>query len=107
MWTLPSALLWLPTTVNAFLAAEIVQLWWQQSRGGNNTAQGDFEIAMHIAAASVPISAVLLVGAAILWVMRRTVRPAPELRRSPGVAALLTLNVVAPVLLYFALRLAV
>jgi hypothetical protein len=104
MWRLPGALLWLPTAVNAFLLAEIVQLWWQRSHGGHNTAQGDFEIAMHILAASVPISGLLLVGSGIFAALRTRVAPGPASKRELGVLGLVALNVVAPILLYFGLR---
>jgi len=104
MWRLPGALLWLPTAVNAFLVVEIVQLWWQRSHRGFNTAQGDFEIAMHILAASVPISGVLLVGSGVFAVLRTKVAPSPDSKRDFGVLGLVALNVMAPVLLYFGLR---
>jgi hypothetical protein len=106
MWTLPGALMWVPTSVNGYLLAEIAQLWWQRRQGGYNTAQGDLEIWMHIMAASVPIAGLLLIGAGIFAVMGRTVGAGFALARTPGLLALLALNVTAPVLLYFALRFA-
>ena len=106
MWTLPGALMWVPTTVNGYLLAEILQLWWQRRQGGYNTAQGDFEIWMHIMAASVPIAGLLLIGAGVFAVMGRTVGTSFVLARTPGVRTLLALNISAPILLYFALRFA-
>ncbi len=104
VWRLPDSLLWLPTAVNAFLAVEIVHLWWQRRQGGYNTAQGDLEIAMHIAAASVPISALLMVGALVILLTRKVVGRSPSAARWTGSSALLAVNVVAPVVLYYGLR---
>jgi hypothetical protein len=98
MWRFPGVLLWLPTAVNAFLGAEILRFAWE-ARHGYNMAQGDMQIAGHILVGSVPLSALLLLGWAILAVLRIKVPPSPELRREPGVRALALVNIVAPVLL--------
>ena len=104
VWSLPGALLWLPAAVNAYLAAEILQLWWQQRHGGYNTAQGDFAIGMHIAAASLPIAVLLIVGTVIPLIMRRAVGRSAGSAGSHGVYALLAVNIAAPVVLYYGLK---
>lgn len=104
VWSLPGALLWLPTAVNGFLAVEIVQLWWQRRHGGYNTAQGDFAVGMHIAAASLPIAALLIVGAVALLILRRAVGRSAGPAGSHGVYVLLAVNIAAPVVLYYGLK---
>jgi hypothetical protein len=90
--------------MNLFLLAEIAHLAWQRQVGGYNTAQGDFAIAMHIMAASVPISGVLLVGLAMFAVMRKKVPPGSEAPRGTGSLMLVLANIAAPVLLFFGLK---
>jgi hypothetical protein len=99
IWTLPGALLWLPTGVNAFVVAEIVQLWWEGRR-----AQADLEIALHILAMSVPMSVVLLVGVVVFLIMRRSVGARLSAALSRGVSILLVLNIAAPFILYYGLK---
>src|SRR5476651_2702444 len=98
MWTFPGVLLWLPTAVNAFLGAEILRFAWE-ARHGYNMAQGDMQIAGHILVGSVPLSALLLLGWAVLAVLRMRAPPGPDSTREPGVLALAILNIIAPVLL--------
>ena len=104
MWSLPGALIWLPTAANAFIAAEILELSWERARGGGNTAQGEIGPFMHIIAISAPIAVVILLGWAVLAVLRANVQRSPEEKPHPGVTALAILNVGAPVLLYFGLK---
>ena len=102
IWKPPGAFLWVPTAVNVFVATEIVQLSW--GLGGYNTGQGDFGILMHIAAASLPMAAILFLVSTILIVARLKAGPGARLAQSPGVYVLLTANIAAPFLLYFALK---
>ena len=104
MWKTPGSFLWLPTAVNAFLLAEIIQLSWERTHGVTNTAQGDFEIAMHIMMASIPISICFLIGLSVFAVLRARAARDTESKRETGCAVLAMLNLVAPVFLYFVLR---
>jgi len=99
MWEFPGAVLWLPTAVNAFIAAEILQLSWERMRGGYNTAQGEMEPFMHILTFSAPIAVFVLVGWAVLAVLRANVPHSREFTQKRGAVVLAVVNVVAPVLL--------
>jgi hypothetical protein len=103
MWEFPGAVLWLPTAVNAFIAAEILQLAWERMRGGYNTAQGEIGPFMHIIAISAPIAVFLLVGWAVLAVLRANVPRSRESTQKRSVVVLAVLNVAAPFLLVFEL----
>jgi hypothetical protein len=103
VWSLPGALMWLPTAVNAFIAAEILQLSWERARHLGNTAQGEIGPFMHIIAISGPIAVVILVGWAVVAVMRARVPRDREAPRQRGVVALALINAVAPVLLWYGL----
>ena len=104
MWSFSGAVLLLSTAVNAFIAAEILQLSWQRTRGGYSTAQGEIEPFMHIAAICAPIALLLLVGWAVLVVMRANVPHGFEPSRRIGILLLASVNVAAPVLLWFGLK---
>ena len=104
MWKSFGLSLWLPTAVNAYLLAEIIQLSWERSHGVTNTAQGDLEIAIQIMTASVPISICFLIGFSVFAVMRTRVPRDPESKPENGCMALAMLNLLAPALLYFGLR---
>jgi hypothetical protein len=96
--------MWLPTLVNAFIAAEIAQLSWERWRGIGNTAQGEIGPFMHIIAISAPIAVAILVGWVVLAVMRSRVTHNSDASSNRGVVALSAINVVAPVLLWFGLQ---
>ena len=104
MWKFPGSLLWVPTAVNTFLLAEVVQLAWERASGVTNTAQGDLEIAAHIVLASVPIACCLLVGWCVLAVIRTQIPRDPESRRETGCIVLAVLNLIAPMVLLLVLR---
>ncbi len=109
MWTAPGSLLWLPTAVNAFIAAEIFQIFWERygPRGhlSAGTAQAELDPFMHIILISGPISLMLLVGWAIVAVVQMKVPPSGDSPKDRGARALLLANVLAPIALWFALRL--
>lgn len=104
MWTFPGAVMWLPAAVNAFIAVEILQLSWQRTHGGYNTAQGEIEPFMHIIAISVPIALLILLGWAVLTVLRAKVPHSGETSQPRGILMLASVNVAAPVLLWFGLK---
>jgi hypothetical protein len=104
MLQFPGAVLWLPTAVNAFIAAEILQLAWERMRGGYNIAQGEMGPLIHIFAISAPIAVFLLVGWAVLAVLRENVPHSRESTQKRSVAVLAIVNVAAPFLLFFELR---
>ena len=91
------------TAINFYVGASIVQLAWDEAHG-HFAAQADFSIAMHIAAVSLPISAVCLIGLVVGTVFRFGSGGVlvPVLR--PSLASVAVLNVLAPVLLWYALK---
>ena len=103
MWSLPGSLMWLPTAVNALIAAEILELSMERFRGAGNTAQGEIGPFMHIIAISAPIAIAVLVGWAILAVMRAKIPADRDAKNQRGVMALAIINVLAPVVLWFGL----
>ena len=104
MWSLPGAIMWLPTAVNALIAAEILHLSWERGRGVGNTAQGEIGPFVHVIAISAPLALAVLLGWSIVAVLRAKVPRDREAPRQRGVAALALINVVAPVLLWFGLK---
>ena len=96
--------MWLPTAINAFIAAEILWLSWERYAGMGNTAQGEIGPFMHIIGISAPIAAVILVGCLVFAALRARLRQnAQETQSHRGVIVLVFLNIAAPVLLLFGL----
>jgi hypothetical protein len=93
------------TAINAFLAATVAQLAWNQAHC-HIEAWADFGVAMRIAGMSLPISALCLVGLVIGVVFRFAAGGVfvPSLR--PSVMFLAVVNILAPVLLWYALEVA-
>lgn len=104
MWSLPGAFLWVPTLANVFIGAEIAHLSWERWRGVTNTAQGEIGPFMHILMVSIPSAIAVLIGWAMLAVMRSRVPPDREAPIQRGASALALVNVAAPVLLWFGLK---
>jgi hypothetical protein len=104
MWSFPGALLWVPTIANALIAAEIAHLSWDRLTGVTNTAQGEIGPYMHILAVSAPIAIAVLMGWAVLAVLRSRVPPDREAPTARGASTLALINVAAPVLLWFGLK---
>ncbi|MDQ3024896.1 MAG: hypothetical protein M3R58_00110 [Pseudomonadota bacterium] len=96
--------MWLPTAVNAFIAAEVLNLSWERWRGLGNTAQGEIGPFMHIIAISAPIAVAVLVGWAVLGVLRAKFPRDLESQNHRGVMTLSLINVAAPFLLWFGLK---
>jgi hypothetical protein len=89
--------------INAYLGATVAELAWSAAHG-HSKAQADFAIAMHIAAVSLPLSALCLIGLIVAAVFRFASDGVlvPVLR--PGLVCLAAANVLAPVLLWSALK---
>ena len=109
MWRLPGSLLWLPTAVNAFIAMEIFQIWWERWGPSGHlsagTAQAELGPYFHILMVSAPISIVLLLGWAILAVMRQRVPSPADAPKGRDITILALANIVAPIPLLLALQL--
>ena len=104
MWSFPGAVLWLPTAINAWIAAQILLLSWQRARGGYNTAQGEIGPYMYTIAISAPIAVAILVGWVVLALLRANVPHTRESEPLRGVIALAVINIAAPALLFLALK---
>jgi hypothetical protein len=104
VWSLPGALLWLPTLVNAYIAAEILELSWARSRSLAGTALGELGPFMHITVISAPIAVAIAVGWAALLAMRARVPADPAVSRQRGAMTLAFINIIAPVLLWFGMK---
>lgn len=99
----PSSLLWLPTAINVFIAAEILCLYWERFSGVGNTAQGEIGPFMHIIGISTPIALVIVVGWVALAVLRANVHQDRETPNQRGALALALFNIAAPALLWLEL----
>lgn len=100
MFKFPAAVLWIPSLANGYVAAMIAQFAWK----GTHENFADFELAMLIAAISLPISILMVVGLIFWSAMRFAVRQSQGSKVAIGPLAVSALNVVAPVLLWFALK---
>ncbi len=99
---LPGAILWVPTLINLFIAAEIGQLWWERSGGVHNSAQGEMGPYFHIIGISAPGAAVLVIGWVALVVLGAASRGGA---RAPNWAlrSVAAGNIAAPVVLHYLL----
>jgi hypothetical protein len=109
VWRLPGSLLWLPTAVNGLIAVEIFQIWWERWGPSGHlsagTAQAELGPFFHILIISAPISIALLLGWAVVAVMRQRVPSSADAPKGRGATILVLANVVAPIPLLMALQL--
>lgn len=105
MWSLPGALMWIPTTLNILIAAYVLELGWERAIGVPNTAQGEMGPFLVILGVSAPIAVLVFLGWLVLFVIRLRVPRDPQAPRQPGLTALAIGNVVAPLLLFVLLGL--
>ena len=100
--SIPGVILLIATAVNGYLGATIVQVAWNRAHG-RLEAQADFGIAMSIAAASLPISAICIV-AFVAWAVFRFAAPALiGYAVDRWLLTLAVLNIAAPLLLWYGL----
>ncbi|MDD4929375.1 MAG: hypothetical protein PHP85_08880 [Gallionella sp.] len=88
---------------NGYVAAMISEFAWKRANGIFE-AQADFELAMLIAAISLPISGVFVVGLTVWAVLRFAVRRSVSSQISIGPLAVSALNIAAPFLLWLSLK---
>jgi len=105
MWSLPGALLWIPTVVNLLILVPMLELHWERYyyHGPKNTAQGEMGPFTLILLISAPMAVLLLLGWFVLFLVRLRYPRHPQEERQRGVIALAIGNVIAPLLLLFAL----
>jgi hypothetical protein len=91
------------TAINFYVGASIAQLAWDEAHG-HFAAQADFSIAMHIAAVSLPIAALCLVGLGIGTLFRFGSDGILVPALCPSLVSLAVVNILAPLLLWYALK---
>jgi hypothetical protein len=93
----------LATAINGFLALMIVRFAWALTHNYADRFDG-LDVAMYVLAISVPISALCLFGLLIAVVFRFAGRVTEGARFDSGVVSLVSVNILAPVLLWYFLK---
>lgn len=98
--TITEALLWIAIGVNGFMASNVAHLVWNKIHRIHNLHES-FEVAMRIVAISGPISVLCAVGLAVWAVLRFTVPRAAGYTMERALVILVSVNIVAPLLLWY------
>jgi hypothetical protein len=93
----------LATAINGFLALMIVRFAWALAEHQADRFDG-LDIAMYVLAISVPISALCLFALLIAVVFRVAGRVTWGEQSRPGAVSLASVNIFAPVLLWYFLK---
>lgn len=102
-----NVLLRVPTAINLLVAIPILQLHWERyyAHGPKNTAQGEILPFTLILFISTPMAALLLLGWAVLLIVRLWRQRDPQEKQPRSVIALAIANILAPLALLVALAL--
>jgi hypothetical protein len=99
MFKFPAALLWIPSAINGYFAAMVIQMAL-----GGRAAQADFELASYIGLISLPLAGLMGIGLVIWASMRFAARHAVSSNIAFGQLAIAALNIAAPFLLWSSLK---